>query len=84
MYHFGIRYTLIPDEPMVRVKPGSLLPYYRDWTDSLSNRNCLAAIRVLCIVGMMKDEHELRARIEARSESAKVDLILELMAQVAQ
>lgn len=32
----------------------------------------------------MKDERGLRARIEALSESAKVDLILELMAQVAQ
>ncbi len=35
-------------------------------------------------MGMMESERELRARIEALSESAKVDLIIELMAQVAQ
>jgi len=33
---------------------------------------------------MMKDEQKLRAAIEALSESAKVDLIIQLMAQVAQ
>ena len=33
---------------------------------------------------MMKDEQILRAMIEALSESAKVDLIIQLMAQVAQ
>ena len=32
---------------------------------------------------MMKEEQELRAKIEALSESEKVDLILQLMAQVA-
>lgn len=32
---------------------------------------------------MMKDEHGLRAKIEALSESEKVDLILELLEQVA-
>ena len=33
---------------------------------------------------MMKDEQELRAKIEALSESAKVDLIIQLMAHVTQ
>jgi len=33
---------------------------------------------------MMEDEQKLRAMIEALSESAKVDLIIQLMAQVAQ
>jgi len=32
---------------------------------------------------MMKDEQELRAELEALSESEKVDLIIQLMAQVA-
>jgi transposase len=35
-------------------------------------------------MSMMKDEQKLRAAIEALSESAKVDLIIQLMAQVAQ
>jgi hypothetical protein len=32
---------------------------------------------------MMKDEQELRAELEALSESAKVDLIIQLRGQVA-
>jgi hypothetical protein len=35
-------------------------------------------------MSMVKDEQKLRAMIEALSESAKVDLIIQLMAQVAQ
>jgi transposase len=35
-------------------------------------------------MSVMKDEQELRTRIEALSESAKVDLIIQLMAQVVQ
>ena len=49
--------------------------------------NCLAAFNILCyalnlclyivvLMSMMKDEQTLRAMIEALSESAKVDLII--------